>query len=206
MWLRTFVTPFQPENYLKTRGVDKYLYWAIFRLKWHRLCFYYSTGTATQLSIHFVNYHWLAVKPLTLVKFGRTGNQVILMFSELVLQLTKGLVYTSDFARCDFHPGVRNQLTAVCAARYSLMIGSSLSSTLSSVEHILQDVNRKAQNRTSKQPLTVGYLGRYRVGRTTRLNLLMPDYLFSCILSLVLFCSPIHPFYSGCPMYRTRNG
>ena len=33
------------------------------------------------------------------------------------------------------------------------MIGCSLSMLLSSVKHILQDVNRKAQNRTCKQPL-----------------------------------------------------
>ena len=33
------------------------------------------------------------------------------------------------------------------------MIDSSLSSTLSSVKHILQDVNRKAQNHTCKQSL-----------------------------------------------------
>ena len=61
------------------------------------------------------------------------------------------LVYTSNFARCDFHPGVCNKLVTVHVARYLLMIGSSLSLTLWSVEHILQDVNRKAQNRTCKQ-------------------------------------------------------
>ena len=49
-------------------------------------------------------------------------------------------------ARCDCHPGVRNKLMTVYAARYPDMAPCSLSSTLSSVEHILQDVNRKAQN------------------------------------------------------------
>ena len=51
--------------------------------------------------------------------------------------------------RC--HPGVCNKLVTVYEARYSLMIRRSLSSTLSSVEHILQDVNHKALNRTCKQ-------------------------------------------------------
>ena len=37
------------------------------------------------------------------------------------------------------------------------MIRCSLSSTLSSIENMLQDVDRKAQNRTCKQPLTPGY-------------------------------------------------
>ena len=51
-------------------------------------------------------------------------------------------------ARCDCHPGVCNKLMTVYAVRYQVMIRCSLSSTLSSVEHILQDVNRKAQNCT----------------------------------------------------------
>ena len=49
-------------------------------------------------------------------------------------------------ARCDCYPGVCNKLMTVYAARYQVTIRCSLSSTLSSVEHILQDVNRKAQN------------------------------------------------------------
>ena len=48
----------------------------------------------------------------------------------------------------DCHPGVCNKLMTVYVARHPLMIGSSLSLTLSSVKHILQDVNRKAQNHT----------------------------------------------------------
>ena len=44
---------------------------------------------------------------------------------------------------------------AVYLVRSPLMIRCSLSSTLPLVKHILQDVNRKAQNRTCKQPLTV---------------------------------------------------
>ena len=60
-------------------------------------------------------------------------------------------VYTCDFALCDVHSDVCNQLVTVYVARHSFMIGSRLSSMLSSVEHILQDVNRKVQNRTGKQ-------------------------------------------------------
>ena len=62
-------------------------------------------------------------------------------------------VYTCDFARCNCHRGVCNELMTVSAARYPLMIRCSLSSTVSSVKNILQDVNRKAQNRTCEQPL-----------------------------------------------------
>ena len=61
-------------------------------------------------------------------------------------------VYTCDFSRCDSHPGVCNKLMTVYVERHPLMISSSLSSTLASIKHILQDVNRKAQNRTCKQP------------------------------------------------------
>ena len=57
-------------------------------------------------------------------------------------------VYTCDFTRCGCHPGVCNKLMTVYEARYPLMIRCSLSSMLSSVKHILQDVNGKAQNRT----------------------------------------------------------
>ena len=52
------------------------------------------------------------------------------------------------FARCDCQAGVCNKLMAVDAERYPLMIRCSLSSTLSPVKYTLQDVNRKAQNRT----------------------------------------------------------
>ena len=38
------------------------------------------------------------------------------------------------------------------------MIAYSLSSPLSSVKHILQDVNRKAQTRTCKQPFRLTLL------------------------------------------------
>ena len=55
--------------------------------------------------------------------------------------------YTCDFARCDCHPGVCNKLTTVYAAKYTLIIRYILSLTLSSVKHILQDVNCKTQNR-----------------------------------------------------------
>ena len=41
----------------------------------------------------------------------------------------------------------------VYGARYPMMIRCNLSWTLSSVKHILQDVNRRVQNRTCKQPL-----------------------------------------------------
>ena len=63
-------------------------------------------------------------------------------------------VYKCDFAGCDCRPGVCNKLAQVYEARYPLMIGSSLLSTLSSVKHILQDVNRKAQSRSCKQPFS----------------------------------------------------
>ena len=62
-------------------------------------------------------------------------------------------VYTCNFSRCDCHPGVCNKLMTVYAARYPLMIHYSLSSTVSSVKHILQDASRIAQNRMCKQPL-----------------------------------------------------
>ena len=62
-------------------------------------------------------------------------------------------VNTSDFARCDCQPGVHNKLMTVHEATYPFMIRCSLASTLSSVKHILQDVNRKAQNNTCTQPL-----------------------------------------------------
>ena len=62
-------------------------------------------------------------------------------------------VHTWDFACYDCHPGVCNKLVTVYEARYPLMFRCSLSSTLSSIQHILQDVNRKAQNRSCKQPL-----------------------------------------------------
>ena len=71
---------------------------------------------------------------------------------EVVQMFIWRAVYTGDFARCDCHPGVCNKLMTVYEARYLLMICCSLSSTLSSVKHILQDVNRKVQNRTCKQP------------------------------------------------------
>ena len=58
-----------------------------------------------------------------------------------------------NFARCNCHPDVCNKLATVHEARYPLMICCSLSSTLSSVEHILQDANREAQNHTCKQSL-----------------------------------------------------
>ena len=64
-------------------------------------------------------------------------------------------VYMCDFATCNCYPGVCNKLIIVYKARYPLMICCSLSSTLSSVKHILQDVNRKAQNRACKQSFTV---------------------------------------------------
>ena len=51
---------------------------------------------------------------------------------------------------CDYHAGVCNRLMIDNAARYPLMICCNLSATLPSVKHILQDVNRKAQNRTCK--------------------------------------------------------
>ena len=57
-----------------------------------------------------------------------------------------------DLAGGDCHPSVCNELVTVYAARYPLMIRCSLSSTLSSVKHILQDVNREAQICTCKQP------------------------------------------------------
>ena len=55
-------------------------------------------------------------------------------------------LYTCDFARCDCHPGVCNKLMTDFTAGYPHMIRCSLSSKLSSVKHILQDVNRKAQS------------------------------------------------------------
>ena len=73
--------------------------------------------------------------------------------SFLVHYLCKGPFYTCYFAHCDCHPSVCNKLMTVFAARYPCMIQSSLSSTLSSVKHILQDVNRKALNLTCKQSL-----------------------------------------------------
>ena len=51
-------------------------------------------------------------------------------------------------SRCDCHPGVCNKLTTVYAARYPLLIGCSLSSTPSSVKHILEDVDQQVQNHT----------------------------------------------------------
>ena len=62
------------------------------------------------------------------------------------------VVYTCDSARCDYHPGVCNKFTTVDAARHLLMIRCGLSSTLPSVKHILQNVNRNAKNRTSTHP------------------------------------------------------
>ena len=56
------------------------------------------------------------------------------------------------------------------------MVRCSLSSTLSSVKHILQDVNCKAQNRTCKQPLRFSRenkgLGqiRQKLGRSFKVN------------------------------------
>ena len=67
--------------------------------------------------------------------------------------LSKRAVHTRDFAICDCHPGVYNKLITVYAAIFARMIRWSLSSTLLSVKHILQDVNRKAQNCTFKQSL-----------------------------------------------------
>ena len=61
-------------------------------------------------------------------------------------------VYTCDFVRSGCHPGVCNKLVAVSEVRFPFMIRCSLSSTLSLVKHILQDVNLKAQNCPSKQP------------------------------------------------------
>ena len=55
--------------------------------------------------------------------------------------------------RCDCHPGVCDKLMTVYAAKYPHMIHCCLSLTLSSVKHILQDVNPNAQNCMFKQPL-----------------------------------------------------
>ena len=49
---------------------------------------------------------------------------------------------TMHIARCDCHPGVCNKFVTVYKARYPLVIRCYLASTLSSVKHILQDVNR----------------------------------------------------------------
>ena len=86
--------------------------------------------------------------------------------------MTLKAVYTSNFARCGCHPGGCNQLMTVYAAKYTLMIRSSLSSMLSSVKHILQDVNRKAQNRTCKQLFKTFLSGKFP-GKSlaTRFNL-----------------------------------
>ena len=67
--------------------------------------------------------------------------------------LCDSMIWTheSHSERCYCHPGLCNKLVAVYAARYPIMISCSLSSTLSSVKLILQDVNRQEQNRTCKQ-------------------------------------------------------
>ena len=71
-----------------------------------------------------------------------------------ILYFSLRAVYTWDFAHCDCHPRVCKKLITVYAARYLLMIRCSLSSTLSSVKHILQDVNRKAQNGECQERIT----------------------------------------------------
>ena len=78
---------------------------------------------------------------------------------------------------------------AVHAARYPLLIRCSLSPTLSSVKHILQDVNRKAQNHTCKQPfrnidLTVSYRV-YKCHNHKNSSLIVPCSQFS-----IKTCSP----------------
>ena len=65
-------------------------------------------------------------------------------------------VYICDFERRESHPGVCNKLMTVYVERHPLMISLSLSSTLASIKHILQDVNRKEQNNTCKQPFEGG--------------------------------------------------
>ena len=79
-----------------------------------------------------------------------TETQVASSWGRLNMCGALKTVYACNFARCDGHPRVCNKLIAVYAARYPLMIRCSLISTLSSVKHILQDVNRKAQNRKCK--------------------------------------------------------
>ena len=64
------------------------------------------------------------------------------------------------------------------------MIRCSLSSTFSSVKHILQDVNRNAQSRRCKQPFT-------------------PEFFW--FFSLFFLCSVTGRLVFRCPIYRTRG-
>ena len=82
-------------------------------------------------------------------------KRVVAMIPKLKPRLQcKGPFTRAYFARCDCHPGVCNKIVTVYEARYPLTIRCNLSSTLSSVKHILQDVNHLAQNHSCKQPLT----------------------------------------------------
>ena len=89
----------------------------------------------------------------TLVSESKTG--VVPLRQNWIPQDEQSL--TRPVYMCDCHPGVCSKLKTIHVARYPLMIGSSLSSPLSSVKHMLQDVNRKAQNRTYKQPFRQSY-------------------------------------------------
>ena len=131
--------------------------------KTHTTCFNIKEARTPRCQSQGIEY---SLK-LTVIKFY-TNTQYILSSTAFVAQLAERCnkfaaspswllraFYTCDFARCDCHPGVCNKLIIVYEARYPLMIRCSLSSTLSSVKHILQDVNCKAQNRTCKQSFTV---------------------------------------------------